>query len=353
MKNPLISLIIPMYNAENYIEECLDSVVDQTYKNIEVLIIDDNSTDGSGKLANIYANQYHNITYKKTKNANAAKTRRDGLADAKGELVCFLDSDDIVDRRYVQTLYDAMKETNTEMSMCGIDVFSGEFHKPNEVRKYPSFYKIDSNANSFANHFHITDENKLTLQSWNAKLFKKSLFSSIDYTVLKTNIWEDVCTMVQILREVEKIGIVSPTLYWYRQVEGSISNRTIFTTVKHNGRELNAIEFFKDVVMEYCKENLSGPDVGAAIDRLCAAEFFNYARMVPDLIVRKEYLEQKLNLEQTRLEDRELQIKVKDEQIANRDKQISDILNSKSYKIGHKVMKPTSKVVEVLRRSKK
>ena len=352
MKTPLISLIIPMYNAENYIKECLDSVVGQTYENIEVIIVDDASMDKSAEIAVTYAGKRKNFTYIKTKNGNATKTRRDGLKKATAELVCFVDADDVLDENYVKKLYQAMCETQSEISACSIQTFVGDF-EPRQHQASSKIHVLKSDANTFADHYHITDENKLTLQTLPCKLFKKQLFDNIDYDVLTTNIFEDNFIMVQVLRKVENIGVIDDTLYWYRQTSGSTSGGTVATTVEHQGEKLNSVEFFRDVVMEYCRKMLHGPDVNAAIDRLSAAEFFNYARMVPDLIVHKEYLEQKIALEEARLEDRELQIKVKDEQIANRDKQISDILNSKSYKIGHKVMKPTSKAVEILRRSRK
>ncbi len=341
-----------MYNAENYIEECLGSVLDQTYKNLEIIIVDDNSTDKSPEIANTYSDRHSNITYVKVKNANAAKTRRDGIASAKGLLVCFVDSDDIVDADYVNNLYKTMEATGTNIAACSIETFLDDTPKKKPTSAATP-RQIDSNAKSFADHYHMTNTNNLTLQTLPCKLFKKELFENIDYDVLVTNIFEDNFIMAQVLRKVERIGVIDEILYWYRQSSSGTSSGTIATSVEYEGVKLNSIEFFRDVVMEYCRKTLAGPNVDAAIDRLCATEFFNYARMVPDLITHNEYLEQKLRLEHARLEDRELQITTKEAQLVDRDEQIKKILNSRSYKIGHKVVKPTSKVVEVLRRSKK
>jgi glycosyltransferase involved in cell wall biosynthesis len=341
MNNPLISLIIPMYNSEKFIAECLNSVMGQTYKSLEIIIVDDNSTDNSTEIVKAYANKYKNITYVKTKNGNAAKTRRDGLKKSTADLVCFVDSDDVLDEKYVERLYQAMEATQTSLSACNMETFSGEF-TPIKISKKSKARAIDSNASSFANHYHVSATNKLTLQTLPCKLFKKDLFDDIDYTVLVTNIFEDNFIMAQILRKVKKIGVIDEALYWYRQSDGTTSNKTITTKVEYNGEQLNFVEFFQDVVAEYCRKTLNGPDVDAAIDRLRATEFFNYARMVPDLVTHNEYLEQKIELEQKQAKA----------ELSAKEQQIADIVGSRSYKVGLAVTRPISKVVNIIKKNR-
>jgi len=318
-----------MYNAEAFIKECLDSVASQTYENLEIIVIDDDSTDSSAEIVATYSKK-RKIIYAKVQNKNAAKTRRDGLKKATSDLVCFVDSDDVIHEDYVTHLYEAMRETRTELAVCKIETFTDEPIPSGAVkRSLPRV--IESNADSFANHYHITETNKLTLQTLPCKLFKKDLFKDIDYTVLEANIFEDNFIMVQVLRKVNTIAVVDEGLYWYRQVSGSTSGGTIATMVEHNGVRLNSVEFFKDVVMAYCKKMLNGPNVDDAIERLSAAEFFNYARMVPDLLVRKEYLEQKAALDEARLKENELRLNA--------------ILDSASYKLGHTLTAPARKLL--------
>lgn len=324
MNTPPISLIIPMYNAEKFIAECLDSAIKQTYKNLEIIIVDDNSTDASAEIVHTYAKNHENVIYIKTKNRNASKTRRDGISKTKADLVCFVDSDDILDEKYIERLYEAMRVTETTISACNIETFTGEL-KPAKIPVKTAPYVMNSNADSFVDHYHITDVNKLTLQTLPGKLFKKDLFKDIDYSVLVTNIFEDNFIMVQILRKVKKLGVVDEVLYWYRQNTGTVSDNTVTTTVSYRNKKLNSIEFFRDVVMEYCRKMLGGPNVDAAIDRLCAVEFFNYARMVPDLLTHNQYLEQRVELDGRRLEGKDAEIK--------------QILNSETYKLGNKVYK--------------
>lgn len=341
MKSPLISLVIPMHNAEKYITECLNSAIQQTYTNLEIVIIDDSSTDKSASIVSGYIGKHTNITLEAVNNGNASLTRRDGVKKSKGDLICFLDADDVLDKHYIERLYQAAETTNTDVAACYIETFSGVF-KPIKSPSRTKAHTIDSNAHSFANHYHITDTNKLTLQTLPGKLFKKDLFGDIDYSILKTNIFEDNFIMVQVLQKVKKVSVIDEILYWYRQTTSSTSSGTIFTQVEYDGRKLNSIEFFKDVVMEYCRRMLQGSNVDAEIDRLCAAEFFNYARIVPDLILHKEYLEQKIALEETQLKDKEAQIGIKNARI-------EAILNSKSYRLGNALVWPVSKGMSHLR----
>lgn len=341
MKQPLISLIIPMYNAEPFIAECLDSVIVQTYKNLEIIIVDDNSTDKSTEIVRSYAEKQKNITYIQVKNGNAAKTRRDGLERAAADLVCFVDADDVIDQKYVERLYETMQATKTHISACGISTFSGPL-APVKGAKQETPYTIDSNASTFVNHYHLSGANNITLQTLHCKLFKKDLFKDIDYTILVTNIFEDNFIMAQVLRKVKKIGVINESLYWYRQSNGTTSNKTITTKVEYNGSELNFVEFFQNVVTEYCRRTLNGPGVDAAIDRLRSTEFFNYARMVPDLITHNEYLEQKMALEEKRSKA----------ELLAKERQIADIVGSRSYKIGLAVTRPMNKVLNIIKKSR-
>ena len=98
MKNqPLISVIIPVYNVENYLRECVDSVINQTYKNLEIILVDDGSTDSSGKICDEYAKTDSRITVISQKNSGPSKTRNAGLKNAKGKYIYFLDSDDYIE----------------------------------------------------------------------------------------------------------------------------------------------------------------------------------------------------------------------------------------------------------------
>ena len=106
----MISVIVPIYNVEKYIEKCLFSIMQQTYKNIEVLLIDDGSTDQSGKIAKKFSEQDTRYIYIHKENGGLSSARNEGLNRAKGDFVYFLDSDDWIAEKYLEQLVDAFDE---------------------------------------------------------------------------------------------------------------------------------------------------------------------------------------------------------------------------------------------------
>ena len=109
---PKVSIIIPLYNVEKYIRQCLDSIVKQTLKDIQIILVNDGSPDASGEICREYAAQYENVEYYEQTNGGSAKARNHGLDHAKGEYVGFIDADDWVDPDFCEGLYNAAKENN-------------------------------------------------------------------------------------------------------------------------------------------------------------------------------------------------------------------------------------------------
>ncbi len=106
-KNPLISVIIPIYNVQDFLPECIDSIIHQTYKNIEIILVDDGSTDKSGKIADEYARKDKRIKVIHKKNGGQGSARNEGLKIASGDYIGFVDGDDFVDKNYYKNLIDA------------------------------------------------------------------------------------------------------------------------------------------------------------------------------------------------------------------------------------------------------
>lgn len=115
----LISIIVPVYNTAAYLKKCVDSLTAQTYKNIEIILIDDGSTDESSGLCDIYQGEDGRIKVIHKQNQGAAKARYDALQSAQGKYCTFIDSDDFADSDYVETLYNAVCEFSADMSTCG------------------------------------------------------------------------------------------------------------------------------------------------------------------------------------------------------------------------------------------
>ena len=124
--NVKVSVIIPVYNVELYLRECLDTVVNQTLKEIEIIIINDGSTDNSGEIIKKYENEYSNIISITQENHGLGNARNQGLNCAKGEFIYFMDSDDKIEIDMLEQLYTMAIEQNLEMILFDADVFSDD-----------------------------------------------------------------------------------------------------------------------------------------------------------------------------------------------------------------------------------
>ena len=112
-----VSVIVPIYNAEQYLEKCLDSIVNQTLKDIEIILIDDGSTDSSAEICKTYLTDSR-VSYYHKENAGAVMARRDGISFAKGEYIGFVDSDDWVETSMYETMYMEAKKNNADIVFC-------------------------------------------------------------------------------------------------------------------------------------------------------------------------------------------------------------------------------------------
>ena len=115
----MISVIVPVYNVEKYLEQCIDSLLSQTYQNFEIILVDDGSTDSSGKICDIYKENHKNIKVIHKKNEGLGFARNTGLLYATGEYVTFIDSDDYVDKYLLEDLYNGILETDVDVCIGG------------------------------------------------------------------------------------------------------------------------------------------------------------------------------------------------------------------------------------------
>lgn len=129
-QNEKISVIIPIYNVEPYLRQCLDSVVNQTYQNIEIILVDDGSTDNCGAICDEYAQKDDRIVVIHRKNGGVSAARNDGIDRATGEWVAFVDPDDWLDVNFYECLFDAMRDQNIDILCSG-----GRFREFNNSKK--------------------------------------------------------------------------------------------------------------------------------------------------------------------------------------------------------------------------
>lgn len=213
----LVSVVIPVYNVEKYLGECIESVEKQEYKNIEVIIIDDGSTDASLKIANKYKEKYTNIKVYTKKNGGISSARNYGLKYANGKYIYFMDSDDIADKKIVEKLVNSIEKNNSDLACCGYSYF---YKDRKEVADFPDNEILTSNEAKKC----ILVKDSMKGVVWN-KLFKKSLIEKYNlFFNEEINIGEDVEFVMLYLNEIKKVSLVCESLYYYRMRKSSLLN---------------------------------------------------------------------------------------------------------------------------------
>ena len=214
---PLISIIVPCYNVEDYLEECIISLVNQSYKNIEILLIDDGSKDSTAEIAKNYAGKFENVFYHYKTNGGLSSARNRGIELSKGEYIAFVDSDDWVDPEYINKLYRALKDGHADISVCGYRKEEND----DGVIVFDENKVISSHAAMRILGDIYPKENVLLVIACN-KLFKRSLFESVRFS--EGRIHEDECAAHRIIGASESIAVITEPLYHYRIREGSITS---------------------------------------------------------------------------------------------------------------------------------
>lgn len=218
MKNR-ISVIIPVYNNEKYLRECIESVRNQTYRNIEIILVNDGSSDSSGMICREYEARYRdNIKYINKKREGPAIARKVGLQAAQGDFIAFLDSDDILRRDALGILFHALAKGNIDFATGKLKIFTNKRNIVNKERKkITRIVTHDIQENMI--HFFV----KRTISgSMCAKLFKRELFDDIDFCE-KATIGEDIITIIQLLLKSKRIQIIDSDIYFYRINQKGIS----------------------------------------------------------------------------------------------------------------------------------
>lgn len=218
--NELISIISPVYNVEKYISVCVDSIIDQTYKNFELILVDDGSTDESGKICDEYAQKDSRISVIHKENGGISEARNIAIPVAKGDYICFVDPDDIVAPTYLQKLYKTMIESGASLIACNYYSFYDDDIIPEDVGKGKhetlTITEKEMEDEAFASEYTV----KMVIPI--NKLYKRSIFEKITYPVGK--IHEDAYVYHHLLHEVQKVVYISDVLYYYRLRKNSITN---------------------------------------------------------------------------------------------------------------------------------
>lgn len=217
-----ITVIVPVYNVEHYLDKCLDSVIKQTYKNIEIIVVNDGSTDNSGKICQEYAKKDNRIVYIEKENGGLSDARNAGLDRLTGSYVTFVDSDDWIESDYVETLYKKITEYQADIAVGNYYSFNeseGMFYFHISGDSY--YEKVYDNVSIFENLYESQEMKSFALISAWGKLYKAGLFDHLRFDIGKLG--EDGYLNQKIYLLAEKIVYIHKGIYSYRIRNSSLS----------------------------------------------------------------------------------------------------------------------------------
>lgn len=244
----LISVVIPIYNMELYLKECIESVLNQTYTNLEILLIDDGSTDSSLEICKKYAALDRRIVVIHQENKGLSGARNTGIKKAHGKYLAFVDSDDYINKMMIEKLYCAInKSEGVELAVCGIQcIYDHNFQgEKQEVRSIIKDEECDAQI-AIERLFSPLAESWQYVVSCN-KLYKSSLFDNVCF--LESYIHEDEIIIHRILGQCKKIVFISDILYYYRQRNGSI------TAAEYTAQHLDYFKAIEDRIIYFKNTN--------------------------------------------------------------------------------------------------
>ena len=229
---PKVSVIVPFYNVEGYIEKCLETLVNQTLKEIEIILVNDGSKDKSINIVEKFLQRYpEKIVYLEKENGGLSDARNFGIPHAKGEYVAFLDSDDYVEKDMYENMYELAKRENSDMVEC------------NFYWEYPDKKKED-----IGKEYQVNNEmlEKVRVVAWN-KLIRREIIQDANIQFPKGYRYEDVEFTYKLIPFIKKVSFCKKPLVHYVQREGSISNL-------QNERNIEIFDVLEHVI-EFYKEN--------------------------------------------------------------------------------------------------
>ena len=233
MDNELISIIVPVYKVEKYLEKCVNSILKQTYTNLEIILVDDGSPDKCGQLCDELAKTDDRIKVFHKENGGLSDARNYGVERANGEYIGFVDSDDYIHECMYEELYKAIKKSGTSIAECGVTrVYKNTLRPHYEGKDY--FLVLDREG-----YLKEYLENKRLYGSAWCKLIHRDLAKKIKFPTGK--IYEDAFYTLELLKTVDKYTLISGNYYYYYIRENSITTRSF------SSKDMDYIEIMNEI----------------------------------------------------------------------------------------------------------
>lgn len=256
-ENPLISIVLPVYNIRKYLDKCFESLIKQTYQNIEIVFVDDGATDGSGEILDSYVDKDPRVVVYHKINGGLSDARNYGTLKAKGEYITYVDPDDYIDADYVEYLFELVRKFKTKMSICQHRVL----YQSGKVKECAvQLADVKMTSEEWLKGFLYNDINDTSAY---CKLIHRDLLDGIAFP--KGKIFEDLATMYRFIIRAENVAVGYQSKYNYIFHVNSISNS------KFNEKYFDYSKITDDVVDEIVKRfpNLLEPSTA----KRCRARF--------------------------------------------------------------------------------
>lgn len=223
----LISVVVPVYNVEQYLEKCVNSIINQTYKNLEIILVDDGATDSSGNMCDQLAKSDSRITVYHKENGGLSDARNYGVERATGDYIGFVDSDDYIDSEMYEKLYEAIKKENVDVAECNLKII---YPDRKELFTEQNYYNVRTKEEYLEEYLKI----EKIFGSACVRLIKSNIAKKLKFPVGK--LYEDTYYAYDLIEKVDRYVIMNSPYYNYLMRENSITN------TKFNPRIFDLIE---------------------------------------------------------------------------------------------------------------
>ena len=264
------SIIIPIYNVEKYIRKCLDNVICQNYKNVEIILVDDGSPDDCGKICDEYSRKDKRIKVIHKKNGGLSDARNVGLKAATGDYLIFVDSDDVISPNLCSVVNETLQKVNADIVQYGFSPFLDGNNPAIDLMQEIRICNIFDDDKIYENYL---IKEKISREAWN-KAYRRNLFEKIEYP--KGRLAEDLATTYKLLHKAHKVVCLSNVLYHYRKRENSIMSK-------------GSTKLYYDAMLDHYEIYLDSKNQKEKFQRIAYSNYFNnlmkiYAKLIIEKI---------------------------------------------------------------------
>lgn len=239
-----VSVIIPAFNCENFISKCIESILEQTYKNLQIIIVNDGSSDNTKNICENFEKNNSNIILINKENEGPAIARKTGLEKADGYYISFIDSDDYIDKNFYEKLVTSLETSNADIVECGYNIVNGNMQL---IKEYKMKQQIIEGQRNCIKHY--VEKKNTTNYLWN-KLYKNILFNNVEFQKLFAG--EDAYVLLQLFGNAKKVVVIPENMYYYVQTTTSLCRKP------YNLRRNDSVQagiFMYNYCEEKCPEN--------------------------------------------------------------------------------------------------